>query len=43
MLILLLPSHNGHTWNDYSNPMRDALFALVCIAVVVIVFWISVK
>jgi hypothetical protein len=27
------------TWNDYPNPMRDGVLALVGIAVIVMVFW----
>jgi hypothetical protein len=27
------------TWNDYPNPMRDAILALLGILVIVIVFW----
>jgi hypothetical protein len=27
------------TWNDYPNPIRDALLALVGIAIVVMVVW----
>jgi len=28
-----------HTWNDYPNPMRDALLAVSGIAVIVTAFW----
>jgi hypothetical protein len=27
------------TWNDYPNPMRDAILALLGVVVIVIVFW----
>jgi hypothetical protein len=27
------------TWNDYPNPMRDAILALLAIVIIAIVFW----
>jgi hypothetical protein len=33
----------GRTWNDYPDPMRDAILALFGTGIIVMVFWLLLR